>query len=67
MPFDIDKVYYDMMPDCTVSVFIHGEWDFFKSYSNLFSYCETEFLEYELISLTNLSFEERKAIIDGLK
>ncbi len=56
-----------MMPDCTVSVFIHGEWDFFKSYSNLFSYCESEFSEYELISLTNLSFEERKAIIDELR
>lgn len=61
-----EKIYYDMMPDNTVSVFIHGEWDFFKSYSNLFSYCETEFDSYELISMTNLSYQDRKAIINEL-
>ena len=48
-----------MMPDYTVSVFLDGRWDFFKSMPNLVSYCDSEYFEYELVSIDELTYQER--------
>ncbi|GLO60926.1 hypothetical protein MACH09_14340 [Vibrio sp. MACH09] len=53
------RVFYDMMPDYTVSVFLDGSWDFFKSMPNLVSYCDSEYLEYQLVSIDEMSYLER--------
>ncbi|WCE32642.1 hypothetical protein [Vibrio sp. SCSIO 43137] len=53
------RVFYDMMPDYTVSVFLDGHWDFFKSMPNLVSYCDSEYADYELISIDDMTREER--------
>ncbi|MDC5841128.1 hypothetical protein OPW33_17535 [Vibrio europaeus] len=44
----MERIFYDMMPDYTVSVYLEGEWDFFKSWSNLCIYCDREYDDYEL-------------------
>jgi hypothetical protein len=56
------KVFYDMMPDYTVSVYLDGHWDFFKSYSSLSCYCDSEFDDYELVSITDTTYQERIAL-----
>ncbi|WP_224067576.1 hypothetical protein [Vibrio penaeicida] len=55
----MEKIFYDMMPDFTVSVYMEGEWDFFKSWANLNSYCDLHFDDYELISITDTTYQER--------
>lgn len=58
----MEKVFYEVLPDWTVSVLIEGEWDFFKSYSTLMTYCEANYDHYELVSITNTTYEERIAM-----
>nr|AKN40538.1 hypothetical protein [Enterovibrio norvegicus] len=48
-----------MMPDYTVSVYLEGEWDFFKSWSNLCIYCDREYDDYELVNITDTTYQER--------
>lgn len=49
-----------MMPDYSVSVYLNGDWDFFKSYSSLVSFCDSEFGErYELVDITNTTIQDR--------
>jgi hypothetical protein len=57
--FYMISVYYDMMPDYTVSVYLDGHWDFFKSYSDLASYCDSNFLDYELVDISETSYQQR--------
>jgi len=55
------KVFFDLMPDNTVSVLVQGsdEWDLMYSYQNLVSWCESEFVEFELVDITNTTYLER--------
>lgn len=54
-------VFYDLMPDYTVSVLVKGslDWDLFKSMRLLQSWCDSEFPSYELVSITNTTYQER--------
>ncbi|MGF1748217.1 hypothetical protein [Vibrio cionasavignyae] len=54
-------IYYDLMPDYTVSVLVKGfeDWDLFKSFSNLEAWAVSEFGQYELVSITNTTYQER--------
>ncbi|AZL86740.1 hypothetical protein EIJ81_20700 [Aliivibrio salmonicida] len=61
----MEKVFYEVMPDWTVSVFVCGEWDFFKTYQNLVSYCESNFYSYELIDVEGVTHTERQTLIGG--
>lgn len=56
-------IYYDMQPDYTVSVYLDGHWDFFASYQNLVSYCEDSYDDFELVSVTNTTLDERLSIM----
>ena len=44
-------IYYDLLPDYTVSVLVKGcdEWDLLKSMSHLESWASSQFTSYELI------------------
>ncbi|WP_317918959.1 hypothetical protein [Vibrio sp. MACH09] len=55
------KVFFDLMPDNTVSVLVQGsaEWDLMYSYQNMVSWCESEFLDFELVDITNTTYLER--------
>ncbi|MDP2571668.1 hypothetical protein Q8W40_05715 [Vibrio penaeicida] len=53
------KVFYDMMPDHSVSVLLDGEWDLFKSYINLTQYCDSHYHEYQLVDITNTTYQQR--------
>lgn len=54
------KIFYDMMPDYSVSVYLNGDWDFFKSYTGLVSFCESEFGDdFELVDITNTTIQDR--------
>ncbi|WP_320205713.1 hypothetical protein [Vibrio cholerae] len=57
-------IYYDLLPDYTVSVLVKGcdEWDLFKSMSLLESWASTEFSSYEFVSITNTTYQERVAL-----
>ncbi len=57
-------IYYDLLPDYTVSVLVKGcdEWDLFKSMSLLESWATTEFPSYELVSITNTTYQERVSL-----
>ncbi|EIZ1316361.1 hypothetical protein MOU92_003109, partial [Vibrio parahaemolyticus] len=48
-------IYYDLLPDYTVSVLVKGcdEWDLLKSMSHLESWASSQFASYELVSITN--------------
>ncbi|ENM5788816.1 hypothetical protein V4V45_000639 [Vibrio mimicus] len=61
---DSQIIYYDLLPDYTVSVLVKGcdEWDLFKSMSLLESWATTEFPSYELVSITNTTYQERVAL-----
>ena len=54
-------IYYDLLPDYTVSVFVKGyeEWDLLKSMSHLEFWASSEFVSYELVSITNTTYQER--------
>ncbi|CAK2499247.1 conserved hypothetical protein [Vibrio crassostreae] len=59
----MEKIYYDILPDSSVSVYVCGEWDMFKSFRNLQSWCESEFLEFEFIDITDTTYQERISIM----
>lgn len=61
----MNKVFYDMMPDATVSVYVYGEWDLFRSYGGLVQWCDSEFVDYELVDITDTTKAERLAIMEG--
>ncbi len=61
----MNKVFYDMMPDATVSVYVYGEWDLFRSYGSLVNWCDDEFVDYELVDITDTTKAERLAIMEG--
>ncbi|TMX56376.1 hypothetical protein [Vibrio rotiferianus] len=54
-------IYYDLLPDYTVSVLVKGcdEWDLFKSLSHLESWASSQFHSYELVSITNTTYQQR--------
>lgn len=61
---DSQIIYYDLLLDYTVSVLVKGcdEWDLFKSMSLLESWATTEFPSYELVSITNTTYQERVSL-----
>lgn len=61
---DSQIIYYDLLPDYTVSVLVKGcdEWDLFKSMSLLESWASTEFSSYEFVSIINTTYQERVAL-----
>lgn len=61
----MNKVFYDMMPDHTVSVYVCGEWDFFRSYGSLVHWCDSEFVHYQLVDITDTTKLERLAVMEG--
>ncbi|EGQ8116982.1 hypothetical protein I7103_003793 [Vibrio parahaemolyticus] len=54
-------IYYDLLPDYTVSVLVKGcdEWDLLKSMSHLESWASSQFTSYELVSITDTTVEQR--------
>ncbi|HHF3092143.1 TPA: hypothetical protein ACPJ00_001012 [Vibrio diabolicus] len=54
-------IYYDLLPDYTVSVLVKGcdEWDLLKSMSHLESWASSQFTSYELVSITNTTVDQR--------
>ena len=58
---EAQTIYYDLLPDYTVSVLGKGceEWDLLKSMSHLESWASSEFVSYELVSITNTTYQER--------
>ncbi|EHA1124337.1 hypothetical protein ATY35_21320 [Vibrio cidicii] len=54
-------IYYDLLPDNTVSVLVKGcdEWDLFKSMNLLECWAASEFQSVELVSITNTTYQER--------
>lgn len=58
-----EKIYYDLMPDNSVSVYMFGEWDYFSSYTGLVNYLNTQGLYYKLVDITNTTLTERLAIM----
>lgn len=54
-----------MMPDHTVSVYVCGEWDFFRSYGSLVHWCDSEFVHYQLVDITDTTKLERLAVMEG--
>lgn len=60
----MEKIYYDILPDYSVSVYVYGEWDMFKSFQNLQVWCESEFFEFELVDITDTTLQERLSIME---
>ncbi len=58
-----EKIYYDLMPDNSVSVYISGEWDYFSSYTGLVNYLNAQGLYYKLVDITNTTLTERLVIM----
>ncbi|GAL32428.1 hypothetical protein JCM19240_5859 [Vibrio maritimus] len=58
---DAQVIYFDLMPDYSVSVLVKGrdEWDLFKSMSLLESWAAQQFDQYDLVSITNTTYQER--------
>ena len=58
---EAQTIYYDLLPDYTVSVLVKGyeEWDLLKSMSHLESWASSQFVSYELVSITNTTYQER--------
>ena len=58
---EAQTIYYDLLPDYTVSVLVKGcdEWDLLKSMSHLESWASSQFASYELVSITNTTVEQR--------
>ena len=58
---EAQTIYYDLLPDYTVSVLVKGceEWDLLKSMSHLESWASSEFVSCELVSITNTTYQER--------
>lgn len=59
----MEKVYFDILPDGSVSVFMFGDWDWFRSYKNLLSYLSTSCIECQLHEITNTTLEQRLEIM----
>ena len=58
-----EHIYYDLMPDNSVSVYMFGEWDYFSSYSGLISYLNSEGVYYKLVDITDTTYEQRLEIM----
>lgn len=58
-----EQIYYDLMPDNSVSVYMFGEWDYFSSYSGLISYLNSEGVYYKLVDITDTTYEQRLEIM----
>jgi len=58
-----EKIFYDLMPDHSVSVYMFGEWDFFSSYNGLVAYLNSNGIYYKLINITNTTLDERLEIM----
>jgi hypothetical protein len=58
---DAQVIYFELMPDYSVSVLVKGcdEWDLFKSMSLLESWAAQQFDQYDLVSITNTTYQER--------
>ncbi|PWI34147.1 hypothetical protein DI392_08140 [Vibrio albus] len=56
------KVFYDVMPDNTVSVLVQGscDWDLLMSYRSLVQWCEMELGSFELIDITDTTYQQRR-------
>lgn len=61
----MSKIFFDMMPDYTVSVYVNGDWDLFRSYGGLVQWCDSEFESYELVDITDTTLAERLEIMVG--
>ncbi len=61
----MNKVFYDMMPDHTVSVYQEGFMPRVRSYGSLVQWCDSEFIDYELVDITDTTKAERMAIMEG--
>ncbi len=57
------KIYYELQPDNSVSVYMFEEWDYFKSYQDLVAYLNSEGLFYKLVDITDTTLEERLKIM----
>ncbi|GEM77527.1 hypothetical protein [Vibrio sagamiensis] len=57
-------IYFDLLPDYTVSVLVKGcnDWDLFKSISHLEFWALTHFDHFTLVSITNTTHQERLAL-----
>ncbi|OEA76435.1 hypothetical protein, partial [Vibrio parahaemolyticus] len=61
-------IYYDLLPDYTVSVLVKGcdEWDLLKSMSHLESWASSQFASYELVSfLACLACKQARISVTG--
>lgn len=58
-----EQIYYDLMPDNSVSVYMFGEWDYFSSYSGLISYLNSNGIYYKLVDITDTTYEQRLEIM----
>ena len=63
------KIYYDLLPDYSVSVLVYGstEWDVFRSMNNLCAWADAEIPHYELVDITNTTAQQRMnlGVFDG--
>ncbi|CSB28852.1 Uncharacterised protein [Vibrio cholerae] len=59
----MERVYYDLLPDGSVSVYLFGAWDTFRTYRALVSYLQSECIEYELIDITETTLAERLVLM----
>ncbi len=58
-----ERIFYDLMPDNSVSVYMFGDWDFFHSYNGLIAYLNSNGIYYKLIDITNTTLDERLKIM----
>lgn len=58
-----EKIFYDLMPDNSVSVYMFGDWDYFSSYAGLVSYLNSNGVYYKLVDITDTTLEERLIIM----
>lgn len=59
----MEHVYLDILLDGSVSVFIFGDWDYFRSYNNLLSYISSSCIECQLHEITDTTIEQRLDIM----
>jgi len=63
------KIYYDLLPDYSVSVLVYGstDWDVFRSLSHMVAWADSDIANYELVDITNTTAEQRMnlGVFDG--
>ncbi|WP_345789718.1 hypothetical protein [Vibrio eleionomae] len=63
----MEHIFYDVLPDGSVSVFLFEDWDWFRSYGHLLSYLDSQAGEYQLHDITDTTLDERLAIMGAHK